>query len=139
MSSSRRDLLKVLGLSALALPVLDACGPNVDQPAGTVAETPVGTLRAVAGTAYAIGRDANGIYGMSLTCTHQACSMADGISNANKNIVCSCHGSVFDLGGSVVRGPANRPLQHFAVSVDGAGNITLHTNQQVDASTRTKV
>jgi Rieske Fe-S protein len=53
-----------------------------------------------------------------------------------RQINCPCHGSQFDRNGAVIRGPAARPLVHFAVQIDAAGNIVIHTNTQVGATVR---
>ncbi len=53
----------------------------------------------------------------SARCTHMGCTVAP----AGKELDCPCHGSVYDLTGKNVAGPAPRPLSPFAVSVkDGA-------------------
>jgi len=54
--------------------------------------------------------------GFSSTCTHAGCSVnevADGTIN------CPCHGSKFNLDGSVAHGPATEPLASKAVVVQG--------------------
>lgn len=42
-------------------------------------------------------------------CTHGACDVAP----QGQQFECPCHGSIFALDGSVVRGPATRPLRRF--------------------------
>jgi Rieske Fe-S protein len=54
-------------------------------------------------------------------------------------IFCSCHGSAFDGNGALVQGPANSPLDHFAVTIDAAGAITIDADTVVDPSDRTPV
>lgn len=50
-------------------------------------------------------------------CTHLGCAYH---WQANRNeFVCPCHGSVFSKNGDVVSGPANRPLDRYAVKVNG--------------------
>jgi Rieske Fe-S protein len=39
----------------------------------------------------------------------------------------------------VTSGPAPSPLEHYAVSADGSGNLTIDTGTVVGASTRLKV
>jgi Rieske Fe-S protein len=54
--------------------------------------------------------------GFSAICTHAGCTVnevADGTIN------CPCHGSKFNLDGSVANGPASKPLQAQAVTVRG--------------------
>jgi Rieske Fe-S protein len=54
--------------------------------------------------------------GFSSKCTHKGCAVnkvADG------TIDCPCHGSKFNLDGTVAHGPATNPLEAKAISVDG--------------------
>jgi cytochrome b6-f complex iron-sulfur subunit len=107
--------------------------------AGNVSDLPVGTLQAIANAPAFIGRDAEGLYAMTSTCTHEGCDMtADGEVSAS-GVFCGCHGSRFDANGAVVQGPANAPLTHFAVTVDAAGNVSVEGGTKVSASTRTAV
>jgi cytochrome b6-f complex iron-sulfur subunit len=134
----RRRLLEMAALGAVAA----GCGPGGvspqslgDVPAGNESDLSVGSLEAVGGNPLAIGRDSAGIYAMTLTCTHAGCeAQVDG-----RQIVCPCHGSTYDANGNVTGGPAPSPLDHFAVSADGSGNLTIHTGTIVPASTRLKV
>jgi len=51
------------------------------------------------------------------TCTHQSCTVA---SVKADRISCACHGSAFSAkDGSVLGGPATRPLEEIAVMVEG--------------------
>jgi Rieske Fe-S protein len=55
-------------------------------------------------------------------CTHQGCTVAE---VRNGTINCGCHGSRFSAtDGSVVNGPATRPLRSVTISVSGT-TITL--------------
>ena len=54
--------------------------------------------------------------GLSAKCTHKGCTVdkvADG------TIDCPCHGSKFNLDGSVANGPASKPLEAKTVTVQG--------------------
>jgi Rieske Fe-S protein len=53
--------------------------------------------------------------GLSSTCTHAGCKVA---TVAEGTINCPCHGSRFDLDGSVRNGPANKPLAAKPVRVE---------------------
>lgn len=106
---------------------------NPGTPAGNVSSTMIGSLVVVSG-AFILGRDAQGLYAMSISCTHQGCP----VSLSGSGLYCPCHGSRFDSNGAVLQGPARTPLTHYAVLVDSAGNITVRTTA-VGASTRTAV
>jgi nitrite reductase/ring-hydroxylating ferredoxin subunit len=72
--------------------------------------------RAVAGdTPVLVFRDGDALYGIHDRCTHRGCSLADGEVDGH-SIICSCHGSRFDLHtGAVERGPATAPQPAFEV------------------------
>jgi cytochrome b6-f complex iron-sulfur subunit len=55
---------------------------------------------------------------LSAVCTHTGCTVR--YSALRKQIECPCHGSTFDLGGGVTRGPAASPLAQFATAFDAA-------------------
>jgi cytochrome b6-f complex iron-sulfur subunit len=48
-------------------------------------------------------------------CPHLGCA----VSGAQKLLICPCHGSLFDVDGSVKLGPAERPLTALPVTFDG--------------------
>jgi cytochrome b6-f complex iron-sulfur subunit len=76
---------------------------------------------------------------MTTTCTHQGCDLGSEGEVVSGRIICGCHGAQFDANGSVLQGPARSPLVHFAVSVDGQGNITVHSTSEVAADVRSPV
>jgi Rieske Fe-S protein len=140
-SVSRRRVLHLAVVSA-GLPFLPACASAAPQSfgdvtAGNAADLAVGEIKAVSGAPCFVGRDAAGIYAMTTTCTHAGCDMANGVQGST--VFCACHGSQFDAQGNVLRGPAQLPLVHFAVTVDTAGVITVHGAQEVDPSTRVAI
>lgn len=147
---SRRRFLQVLAAGAtstVAAGALSACSsqsgsgapePVGDVTAGNVSSLQEGTVMSVPGSPVFVGRDSNGLYAMTTTCTHNGCDMSSGQPIATR-IVCSCHGSAFDLNGDVVHGPANNPLVHYAVSLAADGTLMIHGAVEVSASTRTPV
>jgi Rieske Fe-S protein len=86
-----------------------------------------------------LGRDDKGLYAMTSTCTHQGCDMIHDGTVSDSGVTCNCHGSRFDVDGNPVAGPANTALQHFAVSIDANGEITVHGGMDADSSTRVAV
>src|SRR5262249_49556650 len=98
-------------------------------PAGNASDlTAVGTFIVVSPAQAAIARDSNGIYAMSLGCTHAGCAIPEspgGSANFNR-IHCGCHGSEYNGQGVVLLGPSTRPLDHLAVTADATGALTIH-------------
>lgn len=65
---------------------------------------------------------ANGsISAVSLYCTHVCCVVQ--LDPASKNLICYCHGSVFDPTGNVLRGPAVVALPQVQLRFDSNGYI----------------
>ncbi|MGH3315103.1 MAG: Rieske 2Fe-2S domain-containing protein [Nocardioidaceae bacterium] len=59
--------------------------------------------------------------GFSAVCTHQGCTVGEVVDGT---INCPCHGSKFNLDGTVANGPATKPLPPMRIDVQG-GNIKL--------------
>jgi cytochrome b6-f complex iron-sulfur subunit len=54
---------------------------------------------------------------LSAICTHMGCTVS--YNSSAQNFPCPCHGSVFDLNGNVVQGPATLALQKYTVTQSG--------------------
>ncbi len=135
--SGRREFMLMVGGSAFAavfLPrFLAGCG-------GTAAgeETPDGDMLTVAVADYpelevvggmvlveVVGEDLtlavvrldDGFAALDGTCTHQGCLLS-GFDDLTDELVCGCHDSTFDLGGSPTGGPASEPLTVFETEYD---------------------
>jgi glycine/D-amino acid oxidase-like deaminating enzyme/nitrite reductase/ring-hydroxylating ferredoxin subunit len=79
--------------------------------AGSPDEVPAGEARVVRTGLGKSGyfRDEGGaLHGVSLRCTHLGCLVR--FNAAERSWDCPCHGSRFDVDGSVLEGPATRPL-----------------------------
>ncbi len=68
-------------------------------------------------TTLVVNVDGSTIRAFTSICTHAGCSTNWRFTDSR--FECTCHGSRFDTGGSVVRGPATRDLQEFSVNRDG--------------------
>ena len=122
---SRRTLLLATGLSTAALGGLSACGLEPPAPEGSpgpqTAETgsiPVGGGRIFPRSETVITQPSGGEFrAFSSICTHAGCP----VTEVTDTITCRCHGSRFSLtDGSVLAGPATRPLAGKAVTVTGS-------------------
>ncbi|WP_433679499.1 Rieske (2Fe-2S) protein [Nocardia sp. CA-119907] len=99
--------------------------PGPKAPAGqpaaiaTTSEVPVGG-GVIKGDVVVTQPSAGSFVGLDSTCTHAGCKVAT-VSGGTIN--CACHGSKFGLDGSVVNGPATRPLASKSVRVEGASIV----------------
>jgi len=87
---------------------------------------PTGEMRVfdVSGSRVNVSNAGGQLYAFANTCTHMGCSLANGDLDGTV-VTCACHGSQFDItSGAVLRGPAQRPVRAFPVSVEG-GEILI--------------
>jgi Rieske Fe-S protein len=108
--------------------------PNPGEVVANVSAIALGSFQIVGGL-YFMGRDANGIFAMSLQCTHKFCALVI----AGSELDCPCHHSRFDRSGNVLVGPATEPLPYFKVYVDAAGKISVDKYTVVSRATRVAV
>jgi Rieske Fe-S protein len=134
---SRREFLKAVAVSggaAVGGSLLAGCGsPSGGNPSGSLTldlTKPENQALATVGGTLALGAtslDGQGILlfrssesvvlAFSRKCTHSGCAIgefADGIST------CPCHGSQYDTGGNVVRGPSQNMLRKYPATLSGS-------------------
>jgi Rieske Fe-S protein len=89
---------------------------------GAASEVPVGGGVVFADQKVVVTQaSADNFQGFSAVCTHQGCTVGEVVDGT---INCPCHGSKFNLDGTVANGPATKPLPPMKINVQG-GNITL--------------
>ncbi|CAN5823911.1 Rieske (2Fe-2S) protein [soil metagenome] len=81
----------------------------------STADVPVGS-GVIVGDVVLTQPSAGVFKGFSAVCTHAGCNVA---KIADGTIDCPCHGSKFNLDGSVAKGPASKPLEPTSISVQG--------------------
>jgi 3-phenylpropionate/trans-cinnamate dioxygenase ferredoxin subunit len=84
-------------------------------------DVPEGEIRAfqVGGEDVAVANVDGAFYAFGDTCTHAACSLAEGDLEGT-TVTCVCHGSEFDVtSGDVLGGPAVEPVPSFQVVAEG--------------------
>jgi Rieske Fe-S protein len=88
----------------------------------TTAKVPVGGGTIIDGKNVVVTQPVAGTFkGFSAVCTHQGCIVG---TVAGGTIDCPCHGSKFSIkDGSVVNGPATRPLPAVAIAVQGTSIV----------------
>jgi cytochrome b6-f complex iron-sulfur subunit len=84
------------------------------------------------GHSVAVYRDEEGVYAISLVCTHLGCI----VKKTPDGFECPCHGSRFTADGSVAKGPAPRALPWRQVS--GSGGVYF-VDEDSTVATGTKV
>src|SRR5688572_20593978 len=65
-----------------------------------------------------VWRTAAGYGSASIVCTHRACEVT--YKSSENTLDCPCHGSRFKTDGSVLQGPAKRPLKQFRMEITGS-------------------
>jgi len=132
MHATRRQALVGTGIT-LAATAVAGCATYGDGPAKSdpsdsagpahgggeviaeVADVPVGSGVIVGDTV--VTQPTAGVFkGFSSKCTHKGCTVNE---IADGTIHCPCHGSEFNLDGTVAKGPATRPLDAKSVEMEG--------------------
>jgi cytochrome b6-f complex iron-sulfur subunit len=97
---------------------------------GTVDALPVGSTKHFRRERCIVAHHPTGMLALSDECTHQKCTV-DYLPE-RQVIFCPCHGAQFSTTGAVLAGPAPRPLDRFAITVQD-GQIVVDTTQRFTA------
>lgn len=89
--------------------------PPTKFPVGKPEEIPVGMLIVMPAQKIYVVHAEEGFIAMSAVCTHLGCMTR--YDQANKRLVCPCHGSVFSTAGVVSDGPAPKPLGRMHIEL----------------------
>ena len=153
MTTTRRTFLKTVGATGAAAAVLPlgaaACagGTGGEGESGDTVDVSVHQfadgLSADATDHLILGKDSDGLYAMTATCTHAACDLTQFGQLSAAGITCSCHGSTYDANGQVINGaagPGQPDLEHYKLTLsDDKKTATVDLGAVVDATTRTAV
>ena len=148
--ATRRDFLNEVAAAALGIAGLGSTvvtvkylSPNVlfEPPtqfrAGTPDDFPANSVTYIQNQQVYIVRMTEGFYAVSAVCTHLGCITQ--WKPEDNLIECPCHGSKFTRTGALVRGPAPRPLPHFAVRLAADGQLLIDKLETVKATQALKV
>ena len=141
---ARRDFLGLASACSAGLAMLFALVgmlrlPNAAVLASPSKRFPVQVLESLApgqpyippGRSVAMLRDSEGVYAVSLVCTHLGCI----VKTTTDGFECPCHGSRFKTDGSVTKGPAPQSLPWLKVTGEG-GKYVVDEQTTVPAGTK---
>jgi cytochrome b6-f complex iron-sulfur subunit len=134
---SRRDFLTLISRWSLSLSGLLGLGMLLrflgykSEPAapvrfdlGLLTNYPVGSRIPIPEAEAVVLHGTQGLVALSLVCPHLGCVVnleADGFS-------CPCHGSRYNLDGSLRNGPSTRPLHKLRLEITPEQHLILHTD-----------
>lgn len=128
---TRRGVIRGAAIGGLSLPLLAACGGGggstpeattsgsaVPSVSASTADIPVGGGKIFADQLVVVTQPVKGEFkAFSATCTHQGCPVTQ---IQDGQIICPCHASHYSIeDGSVLSGPAPKPLPSYPVTVKG--------------------
>ena len=116
-------------------PAAGTCGTTGTTDVGAAATFTLNKPVYFASKNFFVVRDANGLYALTARCTHQGVTLVAKTSN----FYCPGHGATFNFNGDVTLGPANTPLQHFAMCTLPNGNVGVNTAMTVAKTVRLNV
>lgn len=125
---ARRDFLGIASLCAAGAALVFAGIGMLRLPKAAVLSSPSKKFRVTLpdslaegepyippGRSVALFRDAEGVFAISLVCTHLGCI----VKNIPDGFECPCHGSRFEPDGGVTKGPAPTALPWHKVTKSG--------------------
>ena len=88
---------------------------------GMPTDYPIGSRTLLAAVPAVLFHTNQGFSVLSLVCTHLGCT----VEQSAGGFLCPCHGSHYDRGGKVTKGPALQPLQALLVEQDESGSLVV--------------
>ena len=122
----------LVGLKPSVLP-----DPSEQFKIGPPQDFPVGSVRVFDDEKVAVFRDGEGLYAISLVCTHLGCIVP--YNDGDQRFDCPCHGSKFTLEGKVTKAPAPRALDWFKVTTLPSGQLMVDRGVTIPMGTKAAV
>ena len=135
---NRRELL----VAAAATACLCAFGGTETAEAATTGPLDVGPLTNyakdgitptwLATETVAVVRNDGKLYATHGKCTHRGCTVKVDTTSPKPAYLCPCHHAGFDVEGKVLRPPASKSLERYAIAVDGKGHVIVDRSKTFD-------
>jgi cytochrome b6-f complex iron-sulfur subunit len=100
-------------------------GDTANFPEGTSTYVPTGRMY--------VTNASNNYFALSQKCPHLGCRV--GFCESSGRFECPCHGSVFDLAGEYIQGPAPHGMDRYATTQEGR-NLVVDTDVLTDGPDR---
>jgi len=100
-----------------------ASGATVEL--GTPSNYAPGTATYVSSARLFVANTGTFLYAMSQKCPHLGCHVP--FCESSGRFECPCHGSIYDLAGEYIAGPAPRGMDRYEVKLDGQ-NVVVDTS-----------
>ena len=97
--------------------------------AGKVSAFPEGTVRYFLAGRFYVTSYGGSLYALYQKCTHLGCRVP--LCDSSEMFECPCHGSVFNIKGEYIAGPAPRGLDRFPVTIEGS-DIRVDTGTLIE-------
>lgn len=91
--------------------------PELTDPGGWLALLPDGFAEPI----YVLAQHDGAFAALSPICTHLGCT----VEITGERLVCPCHGSTYTRTGTVLQGPAERPLARYRTHLSSDGVLTI--------------
>ncbi|HEY8347997.1 MAG TPA: Rieske 2Fe-2S domain-containing protein [Symbiobacteriaceae bacterium] len=76
---------------------------------------------------YYLTRTKDGLMALYWRCVHLGCTVPWNASMGK--FACPCHGSIYEITGQNIAGPAPRPLDYMEIEIEPDGTIIVHTGK----------
>ena len=140
----RRDFLGLAAIAATAMAFFVSILGMLKLPKAAVLASPAkkfnvslpdgladGEAFVPPGRSAAVFRDSEGVYAISIVCTHLGCI----VKATPEGFACPCNGSGFAKDGAVTKGPAPKPLPWLKVTKNGSVYV-VDEEKKVPAGTK---
>lgn len=126
--------LALMGALRSALPSV-LPDPSKRFKIGTLKDFTPGSVKEFTEESVIVFADDDGLYAISKICTHLGCVILD----SDNGFRCPCHGSLFAPDGKVLKGPAPRDLEWYAIESLPGGQLVVNRSKVIERGSKTPI